>query len=355
MKITLFGSDLSSNQTGRCHIFSKILEKYHDVEIIGFSSSDKLWRPIRNENLNIKNYGKISFFNIRIISEKIINDFDSDLLIISNRLLSNYWIGNQIHKKTKVPVILDIADIDIAEFMDERLFNLYLKDKFKFSTIMLVRFFTKIFKKGIIDFYRNFTKLDNLFYKLYCDRHSEYFENITVNSNTLKRIYGGEVIRDGQDIKRINYDYKSGLKIRKVLGISKSDFVITFLGTPHLHKGFLEVANAISLLNIENIKYLFIGISKRNPYYREMKDFLGEKLISLEGVAFEDIGKYYSATDLVVLNHRSHSYGLGQIPAKLYDAIATKTPLICSSFADREDVLRGNYIDLKNNIVSLTF
>ena len=60
-----------------------------------------------------------------------------------------------------------------------------------------------------------------------------------------------------------------------------------------------------------------------------------------EAVPFNDIPQYLHAADLVVLPQKKNSQSYGQIPAKLFDAMAMAKPIIASNVSDMALILEN--------------
>ena len=114
-----------------------------------------------------------------------------------------------------------------------------------------------------------------------------------------------------------------------------------FLGTARPHKGLDDIVQALNKLNRHDIQLMVIGAGA-DPIYENMLNKISKnKIIMKEAVPFNDIPQYLHAADLVVLPQKKTSQSYGQIPAKLFDAMAMAKPIIASNVSDMALILEN--------------
>lgn len=113
--------------------------------------------------------------------------------------------------------------------------------------------------------------------------------------------------------------YSKNIKseMRAELGLDDNDFVVGFCGRIVRDKGITELCKAMEILFSrhpeKSIKLLVIGaFEKRDAVPSETADFLQKSpLVKFTGrVPFEDIQKYYSPMDVIVLPSYREGFGL---------------------------------------------
>jgi len=98
---------------------------------------------------------------------------------------------------------------------------------------------------------------------------------------------------------------------RKTFGLNEDDFVLLFFGYIRKYKGLDLLINALPLVikEIPNVKLLIVGESYEDfSFYQKLVSELkvtNYVLMENRFVANEEVAKYYSAGDLVVLPYRS--------------------------------------------------
>lgn len=143
---------------------------------------------------------------------------------------------------------------------------------------------------------------------------SEKVEKDLVDISHNRKLYRSELpVYDCYDLTtNENKQHNSALlPDRKYFAFSEDDFVLLFFGYIRKYKGLDILLNAIPLLikEIPNIKLLVVGESYDEfSFYENLVSELDlTNYVKMENrfVANEEVGKYYSVSDLVVLPYRS--------------------------------------------------
>lgn len=144
----------------------------------------------------------------------------------------------------------------------------------------------------------------------------------------------------GIEINNYKRNELEGEKIRKELGISKSDFVIFSAGELSERKNLRVVLHVIHELNMPNIKYLICGIGLlENEFRTYIQENHLENNIFLLGYR-KDLCNIFSAANLFVFP--SFYEGL---PVSLMMALSTRTPVVCSNIRGNKDLMNdSNYM-----------
>jgi glycosyltransferase involved in cell wall biosynthesis len=95
------------------------------------------------------------------------------------------------------------------------------------------------------------------------------------------------------------------------------------------------------MLDRDDVRLMIVGAGYQ-PAYENMLKELGKGKVFLKGkIPFTDIPGYLHAADLVVLPQKKTLQGYGQIPAKIFDAMAMAKPIIATNVADLPLILEG--------------
>ena len=329
MKISILSPDLSNNCLGRAYLLAKILQRRYEVEIAGPIFGDEIWQPVVDDKSitykSVKIVGRFKpYLQIRELAQKI----DGDVIYASKPLFTSFGIGLLIKVVQKKPVILDIDDWEMG-FRKESTKNL-----------SLFRSIKSLVSSGLF-FYGMGSYWNILFMeKLVC-----FSNEITVSNTFLKDKFGGTIVYHGRDTeafdpKRFNRDL-----VRKKYGIEKTKKIIMFFGTPRPHKGIEDIIKAVSLIKDQNVVLVVVGIDDRDQYSKNLakttEKVLGRRFKGFGLQPFETVSEFLAMADVVVIPQRKNFSTMGQMPAKVFDAMAMAKAIIASNISDLPKILDG--------------
>jgi len=329
MKIAILTPDFSSNCLGRSYLLAQLLQKYHQVKIIGPMFGEHIWLPLMNTNditfmpIRMKPYNSSLYCNLW----KIVRECNGDILYASKPLITSLGLGIIAKRKYNIPLILDIDDWEIAPFMMHTPIYRYLRclryinNPFSFIPTLLMNRLIKI-----ADF-------------------------VTVSSKALMKLYSGVII---PHVRKVTH-----MKIKT----SKKHKTIMFLGTPRPHKGLDDLIEAFKQIEKQDVILRIVGINDSDRDCQKLISLAQvDKRIRLHGmVPFDKLNIYIAMADIIVIPQRNTLHGRTQLPAKLFDAMAQGKAIISTRISDIPDILGDagiiiepdNVIELKNAICYL--
>lgn len=127
-------------------------------------------------------------------------------------------------------------------------------------------------------------------------------------------------------------------KEKENLGV-KNKKVIMFLGSAKPHKGLENILLSVKRTGIQKIKVLVIGVAENNKWFIDIENKFSDILRSYKFIKFDQIPKFLSAADLVVLPQENNPSTYGQIPAKIFDAMSMEKPIISTNVSDIANIL----------------
>ena len=98
---------------------------------------------------------------------------------------------------------------------------------------------------------------------------------------------------------------------RKILNVAQNEFVLLFFGLIREYKGLKYLLKALSIIKnkIPNVKLYIVGDfgGEKDHYLKIIKDLNIENYILIEDayVSDDDVEKYFTATDMVILPYES--------------------------------------------------
>ena len=326
MKISILTPDFSSNCLGRSYLLARLLQKYHQVKIVGPMFGEHIWLPLMNTNditfipIRMKPYNSSLYCNLW----KIVRECNGDILYASKPLITSFGLGIIAKRKYNIPLILDIDDWEIAPFMMHTPIYRYLR---------CLRYINNPF---------------SFIPTLLMNRLIKMADFVTVSSKALMKLYSGVII---PHVRKVTH-----VKIKT----SKKQKTIMFLGTPRPHKGLDDLIEAFRQIEKQDIILRIVGI---NDSDRDCQKFISlvqlDKRIQLHGmVPFDKLNIYIAMADIIVIPQRNTLYGRTQLPAKLFDAMAQGKPIIATRVSDIPEILNdcgiivepGNVTELQKAI-----
>jgi glycosyltransferase involved in cell wall biosynthesis len=327
MKISILTPDYSQNCLGRAWLLAKLLNGQYDVEIVGPAFARGIWAPLKNlcdfDTKIVKGYpsGKFQL-------KKMLNMISGDVIFASKPLMASFGVGLIKRITSLKPLVLDIDDWELG-----------------FGK----RFYDSLpWYKKINDFRLSMTNLRSYYYSLFLDKLTWIPDAITVSGETLQSLYGGTIIwhtRDATKFTPNNYD-KTKLKEQYLAGRNGHDgYLVGFIGSPRPHKGIEDLIEAMALLKSDNIMLLIVGLNEDSYSGELQKKILNADLkgrvISLPEQPFEKLPELLSMVDVVAIPQRKDPASYGQVPAKIFDAMAMAKPIIATEVSDIPEILKG--------------
>jgi glycosyltransferase involved in cell wall biosynthesis len=316
LKISIISCNLSANCLGRAYLLGKVLRRRYDVDIHGFvfpHSQNVIWEPCDTGEFHYRKVvGKKFPFFLKSMAE-MFKSIKGDVIYASKPLLPNYGVALLKKMFRGKPVILDIDDWEMSMFE-------------KYSAIRR---------------WKTILKPAGPFHTKWIEKYIRFADEITTVSTQLQQLFGrGIIVPHGKDTDYFDPSKFSRNELRKELVIENFK-TIMFLGTVRPYKGLDDIVRALNMLDRNDIRLVVIGAGA-DPKYDHMLLELGrEKVILKKAIPFNDIPKYLQASDLVVLPQKKTKQCYGQIPAKIFDAMAMAKPIISTKVSDLPQILDG--------------
>lgn len=141
----------------------------------------------------------------------------------------------------------------------------------------------------------------------------------------------------GIDMKKFKPNVESGEKKRAELGVKESDIMLLSVGELSIRKNHEVVIRALHELYNPNVKYFICGMGELEGYLKKIIQELDmEKQVVLTGYC-TDILELLQAADVFVFPSMQEG-----LPVALMEAIACKTPIICSRIRGNKDLIMDN-------------
>lgn len=329
MKISVLTFDLSHNCLGRSHLLAKILERRYEVEMIGPLFGDGIWKPVATlGDLRYKpvKVGTLpeSYWNM----VQLLKQVDGDVIYASKPLFTSYGIGLLSRIFKNKPLVLDIDDWQLG----------IMQEAYK--------------KRSAISRLKGFAKstltphLGSSYWNHFIgDKLTHLANEITVSNRYLQKKFGGKIIWHARDTTAFNPNKFDKKLIRENFGIGHHQKILMFFGTPRPFKGLEELIVATSLLKNQDVVLTIVGIDDNDNYSKTFiqlaKEKLGENFKGFGLQSFDKVPEFLAIADVIAIPQRNNSATVGQVPAKVFDAMAMAKPVIATDVSDLPEILDG--------------
>ena len=315
MKISILAFDLSDNATGRADLLARLLAPLGEVEVVGPRSGDAIWRPardgaVRYRDLPLGSAARYPRFAARW------NDLaalaDGDVLYASKPRPTSFGVALVARRRRPRPLLLDIDDWEVG-------------------------FFRRGGAWGTLGRALNVGNPNGLPWTWLMERQIGRADALTVASRFLERRFGGTLIphvRDTEAWDPARYDRAAA---RARLGVA-DERVVMFLGTPRGHKGVDDLVEAVGAVG-KGTRLVMVGADTRSEAARR---WAAQPWVRVLGeIPFDDVPRYLVAADVVAVPQRATTDTVGQVPAKIFDAMALARPIVSTAVSMIPEILEG--------------
>lgn len=314
MKVSVLCFDVSDNAVGRAWLLARLLEPLGPVEIVGPRFGAAVWEPLAEESIPVRSLpgGRLPAFATRLPA--LARMADGDLLYASKPRLTSAGIGYLARLAGHRPLLLDVDDWEVG-------------------------FFLRGGPWGTVGRALNLSNPSGLTWTWLMERMMGLADGITVASRFLERRFGGVLIPHVRDTDRWAPGRADPDPARDRLGVDK-ERVVMFLGTPRAYKGVLDLAAAVARIGRSDVVLALVGTDPDSETARAvMAQHPGARLIGRVPIA--QVPAYLAAAHVVVVPQRDSSDTRGQVPAKLFDAMALGRPIVSTRVSMIPEILEG--------------
>lgn len=315
MKITFLCFDLSDNSLGRAALLARALSRHHEVELVGPAKNGRIWYPLQDLDLPLKTYPWKRYPAFIPTVRRMIREIDADLLFAAKLRPTSFGVGLLKKRASGIPLLVDIDDWELGFF--------YHTDFW-----------------GKLGRFLNISNPNGLPYTWLMERLVSLADGVTVSNQFLKNRFSGTLVYHCRDTSFLNPENFSADKARDKLGLQGKK-VAMFLGTPRAHKGVDDLVAALEHIDDPDVRLVLIGADATADSMRQRWQAVKDRILLFPKIPFKELPEYLCAADVVVIPQRRTSDTVGQMPAKIFDAMAMAKPIVSTSVSDIPEVLGG--------------
>jgi glycosyltransferase involved in cell wall biosynthesis len=314
MKVSVLCFDVSDNAAGRADLLARLLEPLGSVEVVGPQSGPGVWEPVAA--------GPVRYTSVPIrrmpafiaSMAELCRRADGDLIYASKTRLASAGVGYLTRVAGKRPLLLDIDDWEVG---------FYLRSGFW----------------GTLGRALNLGNPSGLPWTWLCERLTGRADGVTVASRFLQRRFGGTLIPHARDTDAWRPGCADPAAARRRLGVGTRRLVM-FLGTPREYKGLDDLAAAVASLGRADVALAVVGAAADSAAGRRILGRCPSATL-VPWVPFDQIPALLSAADVVVVPQRETPDTVGQVPAKIFDAMALGRPMVSTRVSMIPEILDG--------------
>ena len=313
MKISVLCFDLSSNAFGRAWLLAQALSGVYDVEIIGTSRKGGIWAPMSDLEIPVKEFMWDRYPKFSRIKKNIIDAIDGDLILASKLMPTSFGIGLQKKHSSGKPLIVDIDDWELGFFYHSGFW-------------------------GGVGRFLNFSNPNGLPYVWRMERLLGEADAVSVSNRFLQKKFKGALLPHCRDTSVLDPQKFNSDEIKERIGLADKK-VVMFLGTPRSHKGIDDLLIALEQINISGLRLVIIGVENQQDFLKGVDQSIRDRVVVLTKIPFQNLAEFLSAADIIAIPQRQTSDSVGQIPARLFDAMSMAKPIIATRVSDIPEVL----------------
>jgi glycosyltransferase involved in cell wall biosynthesis len=314
MKISVLCFDVSGNAAGRADLLARLLEPLGSVEVIGPRSGPGVWEPVAGGPVRYTSVPARRLPGFVASMATLARRADGDLIYASKTRLASAGVGYLKRVAGKRPLLLDIDDWEVG---------FYLRSGFW----------------GTFGRALNLGNPSGLPWTWLCERLTPLADGVTVASRFLQRRFGGTLIPHARDTDSWRPDRADASAGRRALSVGEQRLVM-FLGTPRDYKGLDDLAAAVASLGRADVALAVAGTTADSAAGRRILGRCPTATL-VPWVPFDQVPTLLSAADVVAVPQRETPDTVGQVPAKIFDAMALGRPVISTRVAMIPEILDG--------------
>ena len=312
MKISIVCFDLADNALGRAELLARLLASRFDVEVIGPQFGDAIWRPLADGPIPHRGVRARHYPGFARALPDLLRLIDGDVIYASKPRPGSFGLGLLARRRRRRPLILDIDDWELGFFYRSGLW-------------------------GRVGRALNLRDPNGLTWSWLTERRVAEADALTVASRFLQQRFGGVFVPHVRDTDAWDPARYDRVASRARLGVGDRR-VVMFLGTPRGYKGVDDLVEAVGQLGGDVVLAL-VGVDADSGWAAR---YGASSRIKIVGeIAFDDVPCFLAAADVVAVPQRATTDTMGQVPAKLVDAMAMARPVVATAVSMIPEMLDG--------------
>jgi glycosyltransferase involved in cell wall biosynthesis len=312
VKVSVLCFDLSDNALGRAELLARLLAVRHEVDVVGPQFGETVWRPVAGGPIPHRGVRARRYPGFGRAVPSLLRLVDGDVIYASKPRPTSFGLGLLARLRRRRPLILDIDDWELG-------------------------FLYRSGRWGRVGRALNLGNPNGLPWTWTAERLVPAADALTVASRFLQQRFGGVLVPHVRDTDVWDPARYDRLASRAALGVSDRR-VVMFLGTPRGYKGVEDLVEAVQRLD-DRVVLVLVGVDPASGWGSRWGG--SPRLRVIGEIPFGDVPRFLVAADVVAVPQRATTDTVGQVPAKLIDAMAMARPIVATEVSMIPEILEG--------------
>ena len=310
--ISILCFDLSDNAAGRADLLAALLAPRFRVHVVGPRFGGPRWQPTASLGIETREAagGRYPRFAARLGA--LARLADGDILYASKPRPTSFGVALLAQAQRRRPLVLDVDDWELG-------------------------FFLRSGAWGTVGRALNVSNPNGLPWTWLTERLVRRADAVTVASRFLEQRFGGTMIPHVRDTDAWDPTHLDRKAARAALGAGDRKIVM-FLGTPRGHKGVDDLVEATATLG-GDVLLAIVGADLATAAARRWQALPHVRVVG--EVPFDEAPRWLIGADVVAVPQRATPDTVGQVPAKLFDAMALARPIVSTRVSMIPEILDG--------------
>ncbi|HEY9724771.1 MAG TPA: glycosyltransferase family 4 protein [Oscillatoriaceae cyanobacterium] len=316
MRITILASDEISAPLYRVRLLAKMLQRRFEVEVLGLVFDENKVEQNAPRDFPYTQIPVTSPAAYRDAERELRKRITGDLIYAMKPRPSSYGVALRHRRDTGIPVVVDIDDWEL----------------------FMIQPWSKYTLKNMAYALPHLHEPNNYLATWLLDKQIGLADGRTVVSSFFQRRHGGVLAPQYVDTDLFDPARGDRQSLRRHYGLDDYRLIV-FAGIAHPAKGVGDIAAALDKLGTRRDWRLVI-VGPETVYARELaaKD---DRVVLLGTQPPTRTPEFLAMADLVVLPQRPAHAAVGQMPMKLFEAMAMGLPVISTAMSDIPQLLEG--------------
>lgn len=317
MKITILASDETTAPLYRVRALARLLQRRFEVEVLGFVTAPEQVDPAAPRDFPYRAVAAPPGRPFADAERELRGLVTGDLIYAMKPRPTSYGVALRHRREAGVPVVVDVDD-----------WELYMIHPWSRFTL-----------KNMAYALPRWREPNNYLATWALDRRIREADGITVVSRFFQARHGGLLAPHYVDTELFDPGRHDRAALRERLGLTDHR-VVVFAGIAHPGKGVAEILGALQRLGGSPPGWRLLIVGPETPHARAVAA-ADPRVVLLGTQPPARTPEFLAMADLVVLPQRPTPVAVGQMPMKLFEAMAMGVPVVATAVSDIPQVLAG--------------